>query len=361
MAAPNYLRNFEAEWEQNPKAASMEWWKVAKFGLFIHYGLYSQLAAGEWVQYHRRIHVADYEKLADTFDPSRFDADFITDLALEAEMRYINLVSCHHDGFALWDSPAEPFNSMRTAARRDLVSELSEKCAEKGLGFFTYYTYHEHWRHPYFLSRDYYETARPDYDDDEPAYRFSKPEDFGKYVDFAHSCIEELLSFHGPLAGVWLDLISGFYAVPDMMPVETTYSLIRKLQTHTLVSFKHGANGDEDFATPERQFQSLEDRTREQYGERSAQVARRAWEKNRSKHNEICATLQRKYWGYAKSESHLDASEVRGLLAHALSNNCNLLLNTGPLPDGSIPEEDVRTLREVGRVIRSEGWPGAAS
>ena len=143
-----------------------------------------------------------------------------------------------------------------------------------------------------------------------------------------------------------------------MMPVEETYELIRKLRPHTLISFKQGATGTEDFATPERHFHSHEEQAREQYGERSAVVARMAWEKNKSKHNEICATLQGRKWGYAKGERHLDAEEVRGLLAHALAHDSNLLLNTGPLPDGSIPGEDIAALRAVGKSIRADGWPG---
>ena len=113
------------------------------------------------MQRRKTIPVDEYARLQETFDPSAFDADFITDLALEAEMKYINLVSCHHDSFALWDSRAEVFNSMNAPTHRDLVGELAEKCGEKGLGFFTYYTYHQNWRHPYFLSRDYYASARP--------------------------------------------------------------------------------------------------------------------------------------------------------------------------------------------------------
>jgi alpha-L-fucosidase len=356
---PNYLSAYKSEWEVDPKQANLSWWSQARFGLFIHYGLYSQLAEGEWVQFQRPIHVSDYEKLADTFNPGGFDADLITDLALEAQMSYVNLVTCHHDSFALWDSKVEPFNSMSSPARRDLVAELSEQCDKKGLGFFTYYTYHENWRHPYFLSRDYYPSARPDFSEPEPRYEFARPEDFRKYVEYAHGCMEELLTGFGPLAGMWLDLISGFYAAPEMMPVEETYELVRKLQPHALISFKQGATGTEDFATPERQFHSIEDRIRGQYGDRSAAIARNAWEKNKSKHNEICATLQGHMWGYAKDERHLNPTEVRGLLAHALSHNANLLLNTGPLPDGSLPKEDIATLKAVGKGIRAGGWPEA--
>lgn len=356
--APRYLNDFASIWNDDPKAANLAWWKHARFGLFIHYGLYSTLERGEWVQFHEKIRVHEYEKLADGFDPSGFDADFVTDLACEAEMRYVNLVTCHHDSFALWNSSAEPFNAARYAGR-DLVAELAAQCAKKSLGFFTYYTYHQNWRHPWFLSRDYYAMARPDYDPPEPAYLFREPEDFGIYVEYAHRSMTELLTGFGPLAGMWLDLIMGHYACPDMMPVAESYELVRRLQPHCLVSFKQGATGTEDFATPEQQFHSLEDRARDAFGDRAAAVARRAWEANRGKHNEICATLQRNRWGYSAGEDHLGADEVRGLIAHAHAHDANLLLNTGPLPDGSIPSEDVETLRAVGRQIRRDGWPGA--
>jgi alpha-L-fucosidase len=355
---PAHLLEHRAQWLKDPREASLSWWREARFGLFIHYGLYSQLGEGEWVQYQRPIPVAEYERLAQSFDPSGFDADFITDLALEAEMRYVTLVSCHHDSFCLWDSAAEPFNS-RKAAGRDLVRELAEQCSRKGLGFFTYYTYHLNWRHPWFVDRSFFPMARPPYSDPEPRYLYRERRDFDRYVEYAHACIQELLTGYGPLAGVWLDLIMGYYARPDLMPVSETYALVRRLQPHCLVSFKQGATGEEDFATPEQHFHSLEERARAQFGDQAAALARAAWEKNRDKHNEICATLQRRGWGYVRDERHLDAAEVRGLVAHAQAHNCNLLLNTGPLPDGSIPVGDVATLRAVGGRIRRDGWPGA--
>ena len=125
------------------------------------------------------------------------------------------------------------------------------------------------------------------------------------------------------------------------------------------ISFKQGATGDEDFASPERSGHSLADRVREQIGPAQAAVAQRAWEGNRRQHNEICDTLQPSAWGYTAADDgqHHTADEVMGMLADAHGQNCNLLLNTGPLPDGAIHPEDVQTLREVGRRIRRDGWP----
>ncbi|MHC4248452.1 MAG: alpha-L-fucosidase [Planctomycetota bacterium] len=361
-AVPSYLADRADVWRTDPHAANLAWWREAKFGLFMHYGLYSQLGAGEWVQLRRKIPVAEYEKLRDTFTAEKYDADFITDLACEAGMRYVNLVTCHHDGFCLWDSDLEEFNSMRSPCGRDLVAETAEQCAEKGLGFFTYYTYMLNWRFPYYCTREHFKHARPDYDFDEPRYRFrSVEEDWPKYREYSHGCIAELLTKFGPLAGMWLDLIMFYYSCPDMSFPRETYALIRRLQPHALISWKQGATGTEDFATPEQHFHSQEDSCRRQgLGERACRLAREAWEANVTKHNEICGTLQERGWGYVEDSPHRDADEVWRRLTHAVTNDCNLLMNTGPLPDGSIHPADVATLREVGRRIRKHGYPGPA-
>lgn len=355
---PNFLQDYASTWEQDPHQANLAWWRNAKFGLFIHYGLYSQLGRGEWVMFQERIPLAEYEKLYDTFTAKKFDADFITDLALEAEMRYVTLVSCHHESFCLWDSQVEPYNSVNSPARRDLVGELAEQCHKKGLGFFTYYTYMINWRHPYFLSREYFPMARPAYAQPEPRYQFSQLSDFDRYIEYAHAHLTELLTRYGPLAGMWLDIIMAYYAQPDLVPVEQTYALIRKLQPHILISFKQGATGDEDFATPEQKFHSLEERARQSFGERAAQVARAAWDKNRHKHNEVCATLQKGAWGYQADAEHLNVGELYARLGYAHAHQCNLLANVGPLPGGEIHPDDIATLRAIGKRIRAKGWPG---
>lgn len=260
QTVPSYLRDFTDSWVTDAKRANLPWWPEAGFGLFIHCGLYTQLGEGEWVQFRRPIPPAEYEKLAESFDPGAFDADRITDPALEAEMSYVNLVTCHHDSFCLWDSANEPFNSVRTGSGRDLVAEPAEACREKSLGFFTYYTFALNWRHPYYLSRDYFPMARPPYDYDEPRYKLTSIADFDRYLDYVRRAITELLTAFGPLAGMWLDLIMAYYARPDLIPAPETYALVRELQPHALVSFKQGATGEEDFATPEQHFHSLEER-----------------------------------------------------------------------------------------------------
>ena len=101
---PNYLSDYGDLYKSNPRKANLEWFKKSKLGLFIHYGLYSQLEKGEWVQLRDTIPVSDYAKLKETFNPSNFDADKITDLAISAGMKYITITSKHHDGFSLFDT-----------------------------------------------------------------------------------------------------------------------------------------------------------------------------------------------------------------------------------------------------------------
>ena len=228
---------------------------------------------------------------------------------------------------------------------------------------FLYYAYAMDWRHPYFYPRQYLPAARPDYQPPEPSYQWKQDADFGHYLEFVHGQLRELLTNYGPLAGIWLDPIIGYYARPNLFPIQETYALIRGLQPQTLISFKQGATGTEDFAAPERYGRSLADAVRKRCGEDSAKIAAAAWQANKSKHNELCDTMQPRMWGYVKQDDgkHLDAGKVRHRLALAFGQNCNLLMNTGPLADGSIHPTDLATFREVGRRIRAEGYPAPAA
>jgi alpha-L-fucosidase len=356
---PKYLRGFDNIYKRDPHAAALAWFRDAKFGLFMHYGLYSILGRGEWAMQKEAIPIAAYEKLKEQFRPDKFDADFITDLAWEAGMRYVNITSRHHDSFCLFDSKYSDYNSMNSPARRDLVAELSEQCNKKGLGLFLYYSYALDWRHPSFYSREFYKYARPDYKTTESRYIWKNDDDFRQYISFVHSQITELLTNYGPIAGMWFDPIEGYYARPDLFPIHETYALINRLQPQTLISFKYGATGTEDFAAPERKVGSMEETIRKTYGDKNAIIAHNAWESNKTKWGEICDTLQPESWGYRKLDEgkHLDAEETYHRLATAFGQHCNLLMNTGPLPDGSIHPVDVKTLREVGKRIKKYGWP----
>jgi alpha-L-fucosidase len=335
----------------NPRQESLERFREARFGLFLHYGVYSIPGRGEWVQLRDRIPVAEYAKLKDGFTADKFNADRITDMALAAGMRYVNLTARHHDSFCLFRTSQTDFQSLRSPARRDLIGELTAACQKKGLGIFYYYSYALDWRHPYFYSREYglastnasWGSGRPEYPSPDPAYQFREPRDFQRYIDFVHAQLRELLTQYGPVSGIWLDPIMGYYARPELFPIAETYALIRRLQPQCLICFKQGANGDEDFVAPERTLAAH--RT-------GGELGRRVWELNKNKLPEICDTLQERVWGYQKADDkkHRDAAWVLQTLEYCRGIQGNFLLNTGPLPDGSIHPEDEATLREVGRL-----------
>ena len=204
----------------------MEWFRKAKFGLFMHYGVYSILGRGEWVMLREAIPVAEYSKLKEQFTAGQFDAGKICDLALAAGMKYVNMTARHHDGFCLFKTGQTEFSSLDSPARRDLIGELTQACHKRGLGIFYYYSYALDWRHPYFYSRDAglastnapWGMGRPDYKAPEPGYLYRKPEDFRKYIDFVHAQLRELLTQYGPVTGIWLDPIMGYYARPELVP-----------------------------------------------------------------------------------------------------------------------------------------------
>lgn len=355
-AVPAHLEDYAELYRENPREANLQWFTDAKFGLFMHYGLYSQLGKGEWVQFTERIPVAEYVELTETFNPENFDPEAIVDLAESTGMKYITITSKHHDGFALFDTDQNDYDAP-TAVGRDLIGELYEECVERGMGIFLYYSYATDWHHPYFYPREEgWNAARPNYDEPQPEYLYESPEDFTKYVEFAHAQIRELLTRYPEIAGVWFDPIMGYYANPELFPIDETYALVRELSPHALISFKQGANGEEDFVAPERDGSA---RVGEQY-----EVARIAYEKNLGKPREVSETMQPKLpgmsggatWGYNASidDKHLTADQVMERLREARENGWNFLLNVGPLPDGSIHPEDIASLTEVGRRLAED-------
>ncbi len=341
---PAYLSEYSEQFRENPRAANLAWFQDAEFGLFLHYGLYAQLGKGEWVQLQDKIPVAEYAKLVDGFTADGFSPEQICETARLAGMKYITITSKHHDGFCLFKTEATDFNSINSPAGRDLIGELYQKCEEKDLGLFLYYSYGADWKHPYFMSReDGWNNARPAYNEPQPEYLYSQKSDFQIYIDFVHEQLTELLTQYPNIAGIWFDPIMGVYAAPDMFPIDETYALVRSLSPHALISFKQGANGTEDFMAPERNGQA---KVGSQY-----EIANIVYEKNKDKPREICTTLQPHAWGYKKADdgNHHSADEVMKMLENARAMNANLLLNIGPLPNGALPEEDIRILTEVGK------------
>jgi len=363
-AVPAYLREYAALYRRNPRAAAIKWFTNARFGLFLHYGLYSLLGGqwkgkrvspanapdkpvAEWIQFHARIPLAEYAGLKDRFTAERFDADFITDLALAANMRYVNITTRHHDSFCLFRTNETDFNSLNSPAERDLVGELAESCRKKGLGLFLYYSHGRDWKHPHAPTPDWAASARPHYDAFPPEYVPYDEVVIAKYVEFMERQITELLTQYGPIAGIWLDgegvLKSyarksglGLEKVVELMRLPQLYAMIRRLQPQCLISYKRGVTGDEDFLTPERKSFGLE---------------------SVGKPMEINTTLQEHSWGYNQWSRHKSVDEIMDTLKLAASLPASLLLNTGPKGDGSIVPAEEQILREVGHRIREQGFP----
>lgn len=340
MKTPSHLKGREDQYQSDPRGAALSWFRDAKYGLFIHYGLYSILARHDWAQYVENIPVAEYGKLFDRFTAEEFDADRICDLALDAGMKYVNITTRHHESFCLWDTKETPFNSVNAPARRDLIAELAEACRKRGLGLFFYYSHGRDWKHPHGPRNDQWKgNPRPKYDSPDPAYALDDEYDLRIYVDFMEAQIRELLTNYGPVAGIWLD----GHAVPKsgdtrLFRVKELYAMIRDLQPQCLITYKEGLLGTEDVICREYE-------------------APKGWT---LKPKEICDHLHEgKLWGYSEEQigRHKTADQVWEMLRGARGGRCNLLLNIAPRSEGGVDPQDDATLRTVGERLRSEGFP----
>lgn len=350
---PAYLSD-QLKDHPNPRAAMTEWLRDARYGLFLHYGLYSLLGRHEWVQYHEQIPVAEYEKLQDQFVADGFDADRIAEIAVECGMRYINLTTRHHDSFCLWNTATTRFNSVRAKnCGRDLVGEMAEACQKHGLALCLYLSHGRDWRHPHAPNNDRFDgRPRPLYDPPEPTYAVGDDHDLDQYLNYLRDQVRELLTHYGPIAAIWLDgifvplmprdedgqVIEGYNPRRDGDPfkLQELYDLIHGLQPATLVSYKQGYLRTEDFYAPEHDGKSTD-----------------------GKPLEICTTMTPGSWGFSHElvGKHIDADTLWGKLESAASADANLLINTGLSPDGSLVPGEVETLRQVGRRLARSGFP----
>ncbi len=327
---PSYLRGYEELYHKDPKAAAIEWHRKSSWGMFVHYALASlrgltaeqSLKAKDgkkdgWKTLKQGT-PEEFLQLKEQFTAEKFDADFITDLAIAAEMRYINFTTRHLGDLYMFRTTVSDFTSLNSPAKRDLVAELAEQCQKKGLGLFLY--------------------CPPDVARTEPQETF----------DRNSTVIRELLTQYGPIAGIWFDGVGSYYEEPQAYRrIDELYALIRSLQPQCLISFKQGT-GTEDFVAPEGWMHTKSD-----------PIAQKAWAMNADKRGDICTNMQTAppAWIYLDGCEHIDAQQVLRLLADAFAQKANLTLNTGPLPDGSIHPDDVAALREAGELIRKNGFP----
>ncbi len=330
---PAHLDAFRDGRSTEPSGAARAWFRSAACGLFLEYGVYSQLRRGPSVQFDERIPVARYAELNRTFDPGGFDAERLAGLAVECGMKYVGLPARHADGFCLFRTVETEFNSLESSGR-DLVGELSESCSRSGIGLVLSYSYAADWRHPYFFPAETAWTdwrgARPAYAELQPEYRFETDEDFLYYVRYAHGQLQEIAYRYDALAGIRLEPLAGYRARPDLFPVEQTYAVLREARPAGLVSFGPGASGGEDFVSVDGAATG----TRIETGGRPLEIGR---------------PLR-----VPGAEGPPDAQDLLATLREASSRDANLLLRVPLLPDGSLDPADERALLEFGGLRRSQ-------
>ncbi|HWP99499.1 MAG TPA: alpha-L-fucosidase [Vicinamibacterales bacterium] len=309
------------------------WFQDAKFGLFIHWGIYSLLGDGEWVMNNRRIQVADYEKLAAFFNPIRYDADAWVRLAKEAGMKYITITSKHHDGFAMFDSKATDWDIVdRTPYGKDVLKPLAEACRRHGLKLFFYYSQLD-WHHP-----DYFPRGRTGRDNGRP-----ERGDWPRYLDFMDAQLTELLTNYGEIGGIWFD---GWWDKPEAdWRLDRTYALIHRLQPAALIGSNHHRR-----PFPGEDFQMFE---KDLPGENRAGFSGEA--EIGDLPLETCDTINTS-WGFNLTDRrYKSVRELVQYLVRAAGYDANFLLNVGPMPDGTIQPEFVERLRGVGAWLRTHG------
>ncbi len=317
--------------EANLKAR--QWFQDAKFGLFIHWGVYSVLGDGEWVMNNRKMSVAEYEPVAARFNPTDFDAAEWVRIAKTAGMRYITITSKHHDGFAMFATQQNKWNiADATPYRKDPLKMLAEECRKQGLKLFFYHSELD-WH-----NTDYYPRGRTGHNSGRP-----ESGDFNRYLDFMDSQLRELLTNYGDVAGIWFD---GWWDKPTAdWRLEKTYALIHSLQPAALIGNNHHQKPFEG-----EDFQMFE---KDLPGQNTAGFSGQS--EVGKLPLESCDTIS-KSWGYSsKDTQYKSVKDLVHFLVRAAGNNANFLLNIGPMPNGKIQPEFVDRLRGLGEWTKVNG------
>ena len=296
---------------------NMKWFVDARYGMFVHFGLYSMLGRGEWVMNRERIAPEEYRKLANDFNPEKFNADEICQLAVDGGMKYIVFTTMHHEGFRMYDSGLSDFCSTKTLAKRDFVAEIIKAARQRRLKIGLYHSLNN-W--------------------------FDKPdgvdalEDKDKYEVFIKNTfarIKELLTRYKPFDILWYDGWWPFNA--EGWQAEEMNKMVRSIQDDIIINGRNGLPGD--FATPEQHL--------------TAPSPWRPWE--------ACITLN-DHWGYYPGDNNwkTPVEIIKTLLACGKGNG-NLLLNIGPDGNGAVPEKSVEIIRKVGQWIKDGGSEAIAA
>ena len=311
-----------------PADPRLDWWRQARFGMFIHWGLYAIPAGewngrtdyGEWIRNNARIPIDVYDRFRTRFNPARFDPDAWVRMAKAAGMQYIVITTKHHDGFALFDSEDTAWDVMATPYGRDIIGQLAEACRRGGIRLGLYYSIMD-WHHPDYLPRREWELA-------------SRPEagaDFDRYVAFMKSQLKELLANYGPVGVLWFD--GQWEGTWTAVRGRDLYDYVRSLQPSVIVNNRVG-HGIGDFGTPEQEIPATG-------------MPGVDWE--------TCMTMNRN-WGFNRADKEFKSTQtlVRNLVDIA-SKGGNFLLNVGPTAEGEFPPESVERLTEIGVFMRTAG------
>ncbi len=309
--------------------AKMKWFREAKFGLFIHWGLYAIPAGewkgqkiagiGEWIMNRAKIPVTEYEQLARQFNPVKFNADEWVKMAQDAGMKYIVITSKHHDGFAMYRSLVSKYNVYdATPFHRDPLKELAVACAKRKMPFGFYYSQAQDWHEPNGAGNTW------DFGPDDK-------KDYDKYLrEKAEPQVKEILTNYGPVCLVWFD-------TPRMMTKERGQrfvDIVHSLQPATLIDGRLGPESQGD-------YRSMGDNAIPN------QVVQGDWE--------VPATLNRT-WGFKKDDTEWKSPEdLTFKLIDIASKGGNYLLNVGPTAEGVVPQASQDNLRAVGRWLKVNG------
>ena len=317
----------------------MEWWRDARFGLFIHWGLYA-IPAGEWngktnyaewIRNQAEIPIDEYDKFVGQFNPVKFDADKWVSTAKNAGMKYIVITSKHHDGFCLFDSKFTDYDVMSTPFKRDILKDLSEACRNEGIKLCFYYSIMD-WHHPDYLpGRDW-------------GNRSSEGADFDRYIQHMKNQLNEIVTNYGDIGVLWFD--GEWENTWNEERGIDLYNYVRSLQPDIIVNNRVDPNrgGLEgfapegvtmgDFGTPEQQIPSTG-------------LPGIDWES--------CMTMN-DHWGYNKNDKNFKSTkDILQMLADIASKGGNYLLNVGPTSEGIFPAESVEILSEVGSWMKVNG------
>ncbi len=321
-----------------------KWFKEAKFGLFIHWGVYSVLGDGEWVMNNQNISIKEYERLPGFFNPIEFDADEWVKMAKEAGMKYITITSRHHDGFSMFDSAASDYNIVdKTPYGKDVLKMLSDACRKEGIKLFFYYSQLDWYRDDYF-----------------PRGRTGNgisgrgEGDWNDYIEFMKVQLTELLTNYGEIGGIWFDGQwdqhqwdgKRFGKLKADFKLKEVYELIHKLQPQALIGSNHhlAPNPGEDFQMFEK---DLPGKGTKDFATSADDIGNLPLE--------VCETINGS-WGFnLKDRKHKTEKELVQYLVKAAGYGSNLLLNVGPMPNGKIQEEHVESLKKIGNWVKQNG------